>query len=47
MFILFDWDLAKAKEYGQSEHLQAKMREGGVTAPPQIFFMNEVGPIPS
>jgi hypothetical protein len=47
VFILFDWDLAKAKEYGQSEHLQAKMREGGVTAPPQIFFMNEVGPIPS
>jgi hypothetical protein len=47
VFILFKWDLAKAREYGQSEHLQKKMQESGVTEPPDIFFMEEVDQLSS
>lgn len=47
VFILFKWDLAKAREYGQSEHLQEAMQEAGVTEPPDIFFMEEVDQLSS
>ena len=42
VYILFDWDLEKAREFGQSERLAKKMQQGGVLGPPDIFFMNEV-----
>jgi len=47
VFILFKWDLDKAREYGQSQHLQKKMQEAGVTEAPDIFFMEEVGQLSS
>jgi len=47
VYILFEWDLDKAREYGQSESLAKKMQEAGVVEPPDIFFMNEVGKLSS
>ena len=42
VYILFEWDLEQARQYGQSDSLAKKMQEAGVTGPPDIFFMNEI-----
>jgi hypothetical protein len=40
--MLFAWDLAKARQYSQSEELRAKMQEAGVLGPPEIYFLEEI-----
>ncbi|MBV9354452.1 MAG: cyclase [Chloroflexi bacterium] len=47
VYILFEWDLDKARQYGQSETLANKMQEAGVVERPDIYFMNEVGKLSS
>jgi hypothetical protein len=40
--MLFEWDLEKARQYGQSEHLIAEMQRAGVLGAPDIYFLEEV-----
>ena len=47
VYILFEWDLDKARQYGQSENLANKMQQAGVVGRPDIFFMNEVAQLSS
>jgi hypothetical protein len=40
--LLFEWDLEKARQFGQSEALKAKMQEAGVLGPPECSFLEEI-----
>ena len=43
VLILFEWEnLDKARKFAQSENLQQKMQEAGVSEKPDIYFLEKV-----
>ena len=42
VIMLFEWDLEKARQFSHSEEFRAKMQEGGVLAPPDFYFLEEI-----
>jgi heme-degrading monooxygenase HmoA len=41
--VLTEWDdLAKARQFSQSEDLKKAMQQGGVTGAPEVLFLDQV-----
>jgi heme-degrading monooxygenase HmoA len=47
LVILFEWDdLAKARQFAQSDDLRETMQRAGVADQPDVYFLDEVEAVP-